>query len=481
MPILTLAHERYAAVEPDRLALIDHGRRVGCGELERRSRRTAGWLARQGLAPGDVVGLTVRDELRNLVLTYALMRLGCVQLQLASYEPRPMREALAARCELACVITDLDDGGLQEFPRLAPDFEAIFADAAFEAAPRAPSDGPVLILTSSGTTGRPKLVACSQRQVHGYGQPHTPGPSIGFIHYSIESNAGKWITLTNLARGRVHVFEDAERVALAQLCARDGVDRVNLFPARLEAEVNANRERAGAPVLAGVHLFTGGTPVSGALRAAAQAVLSPLLHVQYGATECGLATIAGPETHARWPDSVGRAFEGIRLRIVDDEGRALPPDAPGLVQVRSAWSATAYLDDEVASAKMFRDGWFQPGDIASMTPDGQLIFGGRGDDMMILNSINIFPAEIEAVAEGYPGVLECAAFPLRSAAYGDVPLLAVVAQPGREVDLDALLAWCRERLGTRAPRRVVRVDVLPRNANGKVLRRELAASVRGGR
>lgn len=339
----------------------------------------------------------------------------------------------------------------------------------------------MLILTSSGTTGRPKLVACSQRQVHGYGQPHTPGPSIGFIHYSIESNAGKWITLTNLARGRVHVFEDTERVPLAQVCARDGVDRVNLFPARLEAEVNAHRGHAGAPVLAGVHLFTGGAPVSGALRSAAREVLSPLLQVQYGATECGLATFAGPELHDRWPDSVGRAFDGVQLRIVDEEGRPLEPGTSGLVQVRSAWSATAYLDDEAASAKMFRDGWFQPGDVASMTHDGQLIFGGRGDDMMILNSINIFPAEIEAVAEGYPGVRECAAFPLRSAAYGDVPLLAVVAQPGHDVDADALLAWCRERLGTRAPRRIVRVDALPRNANGKILRRELAASVSGGR
>jgi acyl-CoA synthetase (AMP-forming)/AMP-acid ligase II len=96
---------------------------------------------------------------------------------------------------------------------------------------------------------------------------------------------------------------------------------------------------------------------------------------------------------------------------------------------------------------------------------------------MILNTINIFPSEIEAVAGAFPGVQSCAAFPIRSAAYGDIPLLAVVA--GQGFDPASLLAHCREKLGLRSPRKIVQVESIPRNATGKVLRRELQARFGG--
>ncbi len=93
--------------------------------------------------------------------------------------------------------------------------------------------------------------------------------------------------------------------------------------------------------------------------------------------------------------------------------------------------------------------------------------------MMSLGTLKIFPAEIEAVARTMPGVSDCAAFAHRMAAWGDVPMLAVVAGPG--FDAAALMAHCRDRLAVRAPRKVVVVPVLPRNPQGKVLRRDLAA------
>jgi acyl-CoA synthetase (AMP-forming)/AMP-acid ligase II len=107
--------------------------------------------------------------------------------------------------------------------------------------------------------------------------------------------------------------------------------------------------------------------------------------------------------------------------------------------------------------------------------DGMLLFGGREDDMMILGTINIFPAEIEQAAAGFPGIADCAAFALRGGALGDIPVLAAVAAPGAAPDTAALLAHCRARLGLRAPRRVVLLPVLPRNAAGKVLRQDLVA------
>ncbi len=476
MTILSRILEHLALGDAQRVAVIDHGRKVTYADLNRHAWRMVAWLHGQGLRPGDVVGLTVRDGLRHVVSTYALMRLGCVQVPLASHEPLAMRALLAARCRVDCVVSDVADGGIDGVGLIAPDYEAILADLSLDAAgvPASGSDGTAMILTSSGTTGRPKLVACTQRQIHGYGQPVIKEASVGFIHFSIESSAAKWNSLAYLARGMTIVFENAEQVSLAEICERHGVSRVNLFPGKLETLAKAGGSAVCVRPFEGVHFLTGGAVVNASLRSAVQARISAQLHVLYGATECGLAAVAGPDLHARWPNSVGYPCPGVEIRIVDDGGTSLPAGATGFVRIRSPWSATSYLDDEEASAKMFRDGWFQPGDVGSMTQDGQLIFCGRGDDMMILNSIKIFPAEIEAVAGSFPGVRECAAFPMRSAAYGDIPLLAVVADPG--LDTAALLAWCRQRLGTRAPRKVIAYSTLPRNALGKVLRRELEAA-----
>ena len=477
MTILTRTFERLARTQPDRVAVLDHGQAVGFGRLQQMSVRLAGWLARQGLTSGDIVGLTVRDGLRHLVCSIALMRLGCTQVPLPSYEPATMRAPLALRCRTTVVLGDGADAAIEGLPLLTPDFEAVLDDASFDRDPPrgAGTEGPVLILSSSGTTGRPKLVACTERQVLGYGQPEIPGADTFFLHYSVESNSAKWIGMINLAHGRAMVFADADRVSLAEICARDRVGRVHEFPARLEtlARHIDDATPAERATFRRTHFLTGGAGVSAELRRAVRERLSPWLHVIYGATECGVTSVAGPEHRESRPDTVGPPFPGVEIRIVDDAGRPLPDGETGLIRIRSRWSATSYLYDDEASARMFRDGWFQPGDIGAMAPDGALSVAGRGDDMMILNSINIFPAEIETVAQQFPGVVDCAAFALRGTPWGDIPLLAIVGPP--TLDIAALLTWCRQQLGTRAPRKVIRVGAIPRNATGKVLRRDLEA------
>jgi long-chain acyl-CoA synthetase len=194
-------------------------------------------------------------------------------------------------------------------------------------------------------------------------------------------------------------------------------------------------------------------------------------------TEVGLVSIAGPADHGLDPDAVGPVLPGVEVRVVDEAGRALPPDEEGLLRFRSAGMVTGYLDDPEATARGFPDGWFQPGDVGRLTASGQLRVAGRRDDRMTLGVIKIMPAEIEAVAERFPGVRDCAAFALPSRGLGDIPMLAAVAEPG--VDAAALLAHCRAALGMRAPRKVVLVPALPRNAAGKVLRRDLVAMARG--
>jgi acyl-CoA synthetase (AMP-forming)/AMP-acid ligase II len=184
--------------------------------------------------------------------------------------------------------------------------------------------------------------------------------------------------------------------------------------------------------------------------------------------------MAFPEDHSVHPDGVGRPFSADVI-IVDEEGRQRPPQEYGLVRARRPGMAEGYLDDPDASASAFLPGgWFQPGDVAAMESDGTLLFGDRADDMMILGTVKIMPHEIEAIASGFPGILECAAFGYRVASHGDIPMLAVVETGAGHVDLSALMSHCRSRLGLRAPRKILVMGSLPRNLGGKLQRRELA-------
>jgi acyl-coenzyme A synthetase/AMP-(fatty) acid ligase len=459
------------------IAVINHGRSICYDALYADIRRMSGWLLKQGMRPGDCAGLTVSDEYAHLVTSLAFMRLGCSHITLPSREPATMRSALASRCNASCVICDGPQARLPDMASLEPSFEDIFGDSDLETDPSDQETQALLLMTSSGTTGRPKLIHCTQSQIFGYGLPDIPSPAVLYRLTSIESNVGKWSHLSNLAHGRTLVFCDMEKYHLTEICARHGVTMANMSGARAAALLRDIGDSRGVPAFEGVRFVLGGSPVPGPLREQIQRHLTAELYVMYGATECGIVTAAGPETHSSLPGGVGRPLPGVEIRVVDDDGRPLPAGELGSVCIRSRVSATSYFDDPEASARSFRDGWFLPGDMASLTPDGMLDFAGRGDDMMILNTINIFPSEIETVAEAYPGVNSCAAFSVPSKAYGDIPILAVVADAG--FDLSALREHCREHLGLRAPRKVVRVENIPRNSVGKVMRRELQARFGG--
>ncbi len=470
------ALSRLVAEVPHRVAVRTHRGDVSFAMLQTQVRRMTAWLSDQGLSPGDTVGLTVRDEHHHLVASLALMALGCSQLTLASHEPAAMRGDLARRCRAVCVVCGDSQGRLAGFGALFPAFEDIFADASLEKEIPPHGEQPLILLSSSGTTGRPKIIPCTQRQISGYALLRMDEPAILYRLTSIESNIGKWSHLSNLSQGRTLVFCDPDSMPLVEICRAYGVTQVNMGPAKAAALLRG-LDGSGRPPLAGVRLVLGGSPVPGSLRQEVLNRLTERLYVMYGATECGLATSAGPRTHVLHPDGVGQPLPGVEIEIVDASGVPLPTGEEGEIRIRSRFSASCYYDDAEASAKAFKGGWFHPGDRGRMTSDGMLLFSGRGDDMMILNSINIFPAEIETVAETFPGVLSCAAFPIRSRAFGDIPALAVVA--GHGFDPDGLLTFCRDRLGTRSPRKIFQVESLPRNGIGKVLRRELQARFGG--
>jgi acyl-coenzyme A synthetase/AMP-(fatty) acid ligase len=470
--------ESIAKCRPDHTAVIHEHRRVSYADLQRALVQTAGGLQRSGLCEGDWVALTVGGQFRHLVLALALLRLGCHQVCLPSHEGKDSNLRLAARIPLRWHIVE-DPALLLDGPRgivWSPGWSAGGLPDP-QVAECAGAHDALIVFTSSGTTGNPKLIPFTQSHYVERFPPDSAVEAVFHQRISIEHNIGKAGFLRTVSLGQTIVTSDnGETADVFELCRRYNVTsmRTSAFIAR--KLVAAAKASAMRDAMAGVEVSLTGSQIPIDLVEEIRSWLTQSVRIIYGTMEAVYASVARYEDLLKNPVSVGFPVAGVAVRIVDEKYAPLPAGQQGRIGVKSAMCARGYLFDDELTAKHFRDGWFYPGDIGRFDADGMLLFDGRADDMMIMNSINIFPAEIEAVAVAYPGIEDCAAFPIASAAHGAIPALAVAA--GIRLDTEALAAFCRQSLGIRAPRRVIQVSEIPRNAQGKVLRRKLSELAR---
>jgi acyl-CoA synthetase (AMP-forming)/AMP-acid ligase II len=475
-----LHHAQHA---PDAPALVDGAAIVSHAELRERAMGCAAWLAAEGCRAGETVGVTVAGEYANAVVSVALLHLGVPQVSLVSTDPPALRAELAQRLAVRRIIADVPGAGLHDIPvsRLAP--KAIEAFGAEACSPLSGDpDAPALYAASSGTTGRPKLLALSQQLLacrsafYGVMQDFAPGERI-VVPMPQESYPGKTMLLYALYHGMSVVLDDGASAgsAIVESALRTGASILQLTVLQARGLVT---DSGGAPRLPRTtRVFIGAARMPEGLPHAFETRVGGRLFNRYGTSEVGAFSNTYPVGEDGVPDSVGRIVPGAEVEVIDADGRILPPGHVGELRLRTPWMVPRYHDDERATALHFRAGWFYPRDVGLVTPDGILRFLGRVDDMMSLNGINIFPAEIERVLEEHPAVKHAAAFPIPSAVHGDIPAAAVEPIDGADLDRRELERYARDRLGARAPRRIVVLAALPRNANGKILKRELAASL----
>jgi fatty-acyl-CoA synthase len=193
----------------------------------------------------------------------------------------------------------------------------------------------------------------------------------------------------------------------------------------------------------------------------------------YGSTEVAYATIATPQELRAAPDCVGSPTLGTVVRILDDEGRPLPPGVTGRVFVGNPIPFEGYTG---GGGKEVIGGLMSTGDVGHFDEAGRLYIDGRDDDMIVSGGENVFPAEVEELLNGHPEIAEAAAIGVPDEKFGQRLRAFVVHLPGAELSEDHVRAYVRDNLARyKVPRDVVFVDELPRNPTGKVLKKELAA------
>jgi malonyl-CoA/methylmalonyl-CoA synthetase len=195
---------------------------------------------------------------------------------------------------------------------------------------------------------------------------------------------------------------------------------------------------------------------------------------RYGMTET-LMNTANPLDGERRPGSVGPALPGITLRIVDDNGAALPADEIGHLQVQGPNVFASYWEMSSASAKEFTaDGYFRTGDLAAVAADGYITIAGRSKDMIISGGLNIYPRELEQAIDALPTVAESAVIGVPHADFGEAVVAIVVPSGCNDVSTAEITAALRTQLAAfKLPKAVISVSELPRNSLGKIQKTKL--------
>ncbi len=171
--------------------------------------------------------------------------------------------------------------------------------------------------------------------------------------------------------------------------------------------------------------------------------------------------------------SVGRAHSAVTVRITDEQGAALPPGAVGEIEVRGPSVMLGYWQRPDATADSIRDGWLRTGDVGSLDEDGYLTLTDRSKDVIISGGSNVYPREVEEVLLTHPSVSEVSVFGVPDEEWGEI-IVACVVPAGETLDEAALDAHCLAEIARfKRPKRYIVVEALPKNAYGKVLRREL--------
>jgi len=471
----------------DRLALGvgKDGRVLTYAELGRRTAEWGAALSGPARAWTRRVGLAVDDPL-DFATTYLGLLAAGVTVATLNPEAGPDHPRQAAQLALDLVVTDLPEMAAGECPvwqlRDGPPRRGIPAGAR---APWPASAPPAVLLSSSGTTGTPKIVPLSERQLLAVAgrvaAHHRLGPEeLGYSPLPLfHVNAQVVGLLSALVAGSGLVIDRRfHRTDFWALLASWRVTWLNAVPAVLA-------------ILADAPGPDGDTAARIRFARSASAPLPPPVHARfeantgvsvletYGMTEAASQVTANPlAATERRRGSAGLPV-GLALRVVDEEGLPCPPGVAGSVQIRGQDVVRHYV--EPGAAQRLRparndEGWLVTGDVGHLDERGFVFLTGRADDVINCGGEKIYPREIEDVLRSHPAVTEAAVVGRPDEVLGRCPVAYVTARPGAEpAELaNALMRQCEAHLGrTRRPRRLVVVDRVPTGPTGKVSRRQL--------
>ena len=473
---------QHARARPDHTALIDGERSLTHAQLQDQVLQLAHKLLSSGLQAGDILGLCLRDSLEHVVCMWACIRAGLVMLPLDWRWTAAEREAVAGHFQARRVICE-PGVRFEACATMAWDeLQAAAPNSSMPALPTTSLASPLLISLSSGTTGRPKGPMITHR--HFLRRFYTHWINLGLNANSRYVNAtplyfggGRTFVLSVLFSGGTVILHAPpfEPESLGRVVAAHDANALFLVPTQLRRLLACTPE-ARAPLQRLAQLISSGAPLQPRERSAIRKDLCARFYEYYASTEGGGVTLCTPEDFDRHLTSVGRAIYGVEVGIVNESDEALAHGEVGRLRYRGPGVADAFFNDAEQTQQHFRDGWFYPGDLAQQDAQGYLYLRGRSNDTVIRGGVNIYPSEIETTLMQLPELQDCSVFGIADADLGERLACAWVGTS--DLTVSELEAHCRTALARyKVPNVWLRMDELPRNSAGKVLKvrlREIA-------
>nr|WP_077146175.1 fatty acid--CoA ligase [Sphingopyxis sp. KK2] len=497
----------WATDRPGRLALREEDREFSYAELDDLTAKVASALIGAGLQKGDRIAWIGKNSDLYFQLFFGAARVGIVMA--------PIGWRLSP-AEWAYVLNDTGAkmlftgpgfeavpqqlaGKLDHGPRILGDAEA---RALIAATPRIAFEGSgpddaVLQLYTSGTTGNPKGAVLSNRNLFALRRnssdldlPYTKWEDDEAVLVAMPCAhiGGTGLGIMALAAGLPGVvLAEFNPDGVFDAVEQHGVTRFFIVPAALQmlllhprcADTDFSRLK---------YILYGAAPIPLELLRQCIKMFGADFIQAYGMTETtGTICMLPPEDHDPEGNqrmrSAGKALPGVEIRILGDDGQEVPVGAVGEVVTRSSNNMIGYWNLPEATAKtMTGDGWIHTGDAGYLDEDGYLYIHDRMKDMIISGGENVYPAEVESAIFGHPAVQEVAVIGIPDQKWGETVKAVVVPKPGMSIDEGDIIAWARERIAAfKAPRSVDVIEALPRNASGKILRKDLRAPYWEGR
>jgi acyl-CoA synthetase (AMP-forming)/AMP-acid ligase II len=500
LPSILAGHGQWKA---SRTAVVCDGESLNWNQFNRRLNQVANGLREAGLQKGDRVGVVMGNSLEMALVLFGIMKGGFVSVPInISVTDEAISTMLSDSGARALFATPDQasriDEGLIGCASLAPgarfasggeragwvEFEHWRAAQA-DSEPRVdilPEDS-LNIIYSSGTTGMPKgIVHCHQSRLNfardlALALRYT-GQVRTLVNLGLYSNIS-WVSMlcSMLNGGCFHIQRRFDPLETLRTIEKEGITHCSMVPLQYQRLVSEQK-------IHGFDLSSLEAPMS------VGSALHPDLKQQviehlcagvielYGLTE-GPITICDPEDGADHVGSVGLPIFGSELRLLGDDDRDVPAGEPGEIVGFCRYMMSGYHNREDATAECtwFDEkgrAWIRTGDIGRLDGDGFLYIVGRKKDLILSGGQNVYPEDIEQCIARHEAVAEVAVIGVDSRKWGETPLALVVPQAGTGIDTGELMTWANARLGKQQRIAGVKLlDELPRNANGKILKREL--------
>jgi acyl-CoA synthetase (AMP-forming)/AMP-acid ligase II len=478
---------------PHEPAIVDERGALSWERLHRRSNALAHALAGMGIGPGDGVGVMCRNHRGFIETTLAAAKVGASALylntmfagpQLAEVTKREGPKVLVYDEEFTDLLSEVDPTlqrivGWCDGEAPGPTLDSLI-EGGDESDLKPPSQSPKFVILTSGTTGTPKgaqrsspeglmpiaslidKIPFRSRMTMMIAAPLFH--SWGFLHFVLSLPTASTMVLRRK-------FDPEDTLQAVEQSRAEVLAAVPVMVQRILTLPEETLDRYSLPSLKITSLS--GSALPGELAIAWMDRFGDNVYNLYGSTEVSFATIATPEDLRAAPGTAGKPPRGTKITLYDENGKEVPKGEVGRIFVGNEMAMEGYTG---GGGKEMIDGLYSSGDVGHIDPQGRLFIDGRDDEMIVSGGENVFPREVEDLLADHEAVEEVAVIGVEDEEFGQRLKAFVVTRSGIEISERDLTAHVKANLAAyKTPREVEFLDELPRNATGKVLKRDLRA------